>query len=68
MVKIYMTSGTILYRNDASIPANDQVQAFRTYVNSSNSRGASCITAYKDQALTQPVVMVLQNVEYFEEI
>lgn len=61
MVKIYMTSATILYKNLTW-------QAFRAYVNSANGRGGSCITAFKDQALTQEVQIQLQNVEYFEPL
>ncbi|MNW28230.1 hypothetical protein D3C74_50510 [compost metagenome] len=61
VIKIYMTSGTILYRKDKSL------QAFRAYVNSSNARGANVITGFKDSAVTQEVQMVLSNVEYFEK-
>lgn len=56
-----MTSGTILYRGDNET-------AFRAYINASNARGASVITAYLDEAMTQEVQMVLENVEYFHKI
>lgn len=66
IVKIHMTSGTILYREEVSL------QAFRAYVNSSNARGGSVLTGYKTYdaqsgTLSDEVQLVLGNVEYFEE-
>lgn len=57
-----MTSGATLYREDT-------VNAFRSYINSANSRGASVITAYKTNTagvLTDEVQVNLHNVEFFE--
>lgn len=61
MVKIYMTSGAILYRGD-------NWKQFRAYINAANARGAAVITAYRDVELNQPVQLQLQNVEIFEPV
>lgn len=66
IIKIYMTSETFFYRRETSL------QAFRAYVNSSNARGGSVITAYKNydpetDELSGEVQIVLPNVEYFEQ-
>jgi len=60
-VKLYMTSGTILYR-----PGNEQVT--RSQINSSNARGAAVASAYLDEACTQHVQVALANIEYFHGI
>lgn len=60
-IKLYLTSGGILY-------ANDTMDNLRILMNSSNNGRTVVYDAYKEETFATKVVLSLINLEYFEAI
>lgn len=66
MVKITTSGGAILYYEGAS--ASTEIGEFRTFVNSSEGRGAAVLKVWKDLAKTQVAYVNLTNIDFFEAV